>query len=326
MRRNYFIILIIAIIFLNGCEQIALSTTPKKKAIRSTSVIAEQAQDYFWQILHQGDYANIPTAEKMLLAAYLENPNDPLIASHLGFLHIWQIAERQRLEVPDPTIVNQIILSNKYFSDAVMLDPQDARLLGFLGVTYLVQGQIFADQRQQVKGYFILKKAIKKWPQFNYFTAGYPMSSLTADSKQFKQGLAWQWKNLDVCAGERVNRLNPDYRPYMHLETHTGPARACWNSWIAPFNFEGFFLNMGDMLVKAGDWQTAIKIYNNAKLADNYSSWPYRQILENRIQNAQQNITFFNQPIDNQTLNAMKEKIIMFNSSFSCMACHQNAS
>ena len=40
----------------------------------------------------------------------------------------------------------------------------------------------------------------------------------------------------------------------MTLETKEGARRACWNSRIAPHNLEGFFLNMGDMLVKSGDW------------------------------------------------------------------------
>ena len=38
-------------------------------------------------------------------------------------------------------------------------------------------------------------------------------------------------------------------------------------------------MNIGDMLVKSGDWQTAIKIYNNAKLSKTYSAWPYRKML-----------------------------------------------
>ena len=65
-------------------------------------------------------------------------------------------------------------------------------------------------------------------------------------------------------------------------------------SWIAPHNFEGFFLNMGDMLVKAGDWQTAQKIYANAKLSREYGSWKFQGILEERIKKAQNNVAIFN--------------------------------
>lgn len=76
-------------------------------------------------------------------------------------------------------------------------------------------------------------------------------------------------------------------------------------------------MNMGDMLVKAGDWQTGIKIYQNAKLAKNYSSWPYRQMLEKRILNAKANVANF------QKDHSDPDKVILFNSGYGCVACHQ---
>ncbi len=156
------------------------------------------------------------------------------------------------------------------------MNPSDARLQGFYGVSQLATGDVFHDEREEVRGYFQLQRAIHLWPEFNYFTAGYPMSKLDAQSKHFKEGVAWQWQTLSLCAGTTISKNNPDFSPYMSKETQKGPKRACWNSWIAPHNFEGFFLNMGDMLVKQGDWQTAIKIYQNARLSSTYHSWPYR--------------------------------------------------
>src|SRR5260221_633334 len=89
---------------------------------------------------------------------------------------------------------------------------------------------------------------------------------------------------LRISRRPTMDRRNPDYARYMALVTTKGPKRVCWNSWIAPHNFEGFFLNMGDMLVKAGDWQTAQKIYGNAKLTPEYGQWKFRQMLEDRIE------------------------------------------
>ncbi len=92
----------------------------------------------------------------------------------------------------------------------------------------------------------------------------------------------------------------------------------CWNSWIAPHNFEGFFLNMGDMLVKAGDWQTAQKIYANGRLAKEYPLWKYRRVQEERIQQAQANVALFN-----ASSNTMSKVRIMINAEFACMVCHR---
>lgn len=309
----------IIIIFLVGCEKIALMTTTKKHPVPSHSPLAKYAESQFWQSLHNGNYQNIPHITNLLTAAYLENPNDPKIAAHSGFVHIWKITERERNKEIQADIVNEIILARKYFSDAVELDATDARYLGFLGDSQLVEGKIFHDERTQVRGYFTLKHAISMWPQFNYFTAGYPMSTLKPTDKQFQEAVEWQWKTLDLCAGKKIDRNNPDFSSYLSRETKTGPERACWNSWIAPHNFEGFFLNMGDMLVKQGQWQTAIKIYQNAKLSKEYSSWPFREMLENRMKRAKENVTSFR-----SDKFVSSDKTILFNSGYGCMVCHQS--
>ncbi len=314
--------------FLSACENIAVLFTPKKKPTTAHNQLTREAENQFWMTLHQGQYDKIDNTTRLLMAAYLENPNDPQLAAHLGFLHIWKLTERHREKTIPPTIVDNIVLSKKYFADAVELTPEDARYLGFLGDSQLVEGKIFNDEREQVRGYFTLKKAIHLWPEFNYFTAGYVMSTLPADSEYFKEGLKWQWATLDLCAMQRVSHQNPDFSKYMKNETQTGPQRACWNSWIAPYNFEGFFLNMGDMLVKAGDWKTAVKIYRNAMLASNYSWWPYRQLLENHLVNAKNNVTLFqNQKWETSspTHETDPGKMILFNSGYGCVACHQRA-
>ncbi|MEO8401491.1 MAG: hypothetical protein ABI597_06795 [Gammaproteobacteria bacterium] len=313
---------IIAILFsltLTACEDIALQFTPKKQPVISNTPLAKQAEKRFWEILHSGDYQNIVDANRLLMAAYLQNPNDPRLAAHLGFLHIWKITERTRMpkqSIP-PTIVNDIVLAKNYFADAVELAPSDARFLGFLGDSQLVMGQIFLNNREQTRGYFTLQHAIRAWPEFNYFTAGYPMTTLDAKSKYFQEALKWQWRTMDLCAGEPINRNNPNFSIYLHNQTNQGPKRACWNSWIAPYNYEGFFLNMGDMLVKSGNWQTAIKIYQNAKLDKDYLAWPYRQLLEKRISNARKNVKFFQQDF------MSPDKTIAFNSGYGCVMCHQ---
>lgn len=311
----------IVMLSLAGCEQTALTFTPKKQAITSNTPLSQQAEEQFWRTLHSGRYEDIHQSERLLMAAYLQNPNDPRLAAHIGFLHIWKITERARQKQESPFIVDEIILAKKYFKDAVELNPSDPRYLGFLGASQLVEGKIFNDQREQVRGYFTLKQAMKDWPQFNCFTAGYPMSVMPAKSKEFKEGLEWQWQTMDLCAKEKVNRRSPSYAPYMKLETQNGPARACWDSWIAPHNFEGFFLNMGDMLVKSGDWQAAIPIYENARLAKNYSAWPYKFLLDDRIAHAKENVVEFRK---NST--GPSKKSVLFNSGYGCVACHQRGS
>jgi hypothetical protein len=114
-----------------------------------------------------------------------------------------------------------------------------------------------------------------------------------------------------------VNRQDPDFAPYMARAATSGTKRVCWNSTIAPHNFEGFFLNMGDMLVKSGDWQVAQKVYANARLSPAYAAWGYKEVLEDRMRNAAANVTAFNAP------NGPKSNGMMQRSAYACMACHQ---
>jgi hypothetical protein len=105
---------------------------------------------------------------------------------------------------------------------------------------------------------------------------------------------------------------------YMRLETKDGPKRVCWNSWIAPHNFEDFFLNFGDMLVKAGEPERAVVMYHNARLTKDFATWPYKGVLDDRIANAARNVETFRRqdaPADGP--------VMMLPSRYACMGCHQ---
>ena len=303
-----------------GCSAIAVQTAPPKVASTSRSALALQADRLFWETLHSGNYDAIAPALQAVTGAYLQDPNDAVSAAHVGWLHIWRLAESARLAQPQATITDDAVLARRYFQEAVALDPSEARYLGFLGSAQLIEASIHKDEKLRREGYFTLKASIDAWPEFNLFTAGYTMSGQPADSERFKQGLAWQWQTLDLCVGGRVDRRNPDFAPYMALATTEGRQRVCWNSWIAPHNFEGFFLNMGDMLVKSGDWHTAQKVYANAKLSPTYAGWAYAPVLQKRIDNAQGNVAAFTATA---AARGQPGEKIMIASTYACTACHQ---
>lgn len=311
------LLIVIGAFALTNRDRIAVWLAPQKQAAQARSEAALQADERFWQTFHGGEYEKIPQALDVLTAAYLQTPTDAVTAAHIAWLHNWRSAERVRMESVPATITDDILLARRYFQEAVALNPADARILGFWGGHLVAEGSIQQDEKLTRQGYYTLLDAIEAWPEFNLFTAGYVMSRLPADSPRFQEGLAWQWRTLDECIDGTLDRANPDYSPYMALETQEGPKRACWNSWIAPHNFEGFFLNMGDMLVKAGDWQTAQKIYANAKLAKEYPDWPYQAVLDERIAQAEANVAVFN------ATDETSDERIMINSAFACMACHQ---
>jgi hypothetical protein len=304
---------------ITGCQFFALMTTPEKKLDNRETPLSKMAEDFFWFNFHAGNYDSIPKMKNLLTAAYLENPGNSIIAAHIAFVNLWELAERQKSkDTNNATIIYNATIAKKFFAESYMLNPTDPRIEGFLGVAQMTEGTINEDEKETVKGYFTLDHAVGDWPEFNDFTMGYMLTQLPKSNSRFPEGIEMFWDNLDVCTETSVSRTNPDYTPFMRMETTNGEKRVCWNGWIAPHNFEGFFMAFGDALVKNGQVETAVKIYNNAKLSKTYNTWKYREFLENRIANAKENVQFFNdasQTDDN--------KVIMFKSSFSCMGCHQ---
>jgi hypothetical protein len=298
----------------------AVQFAPRKQMTTSRSDAAEKASALMWKALRGGDYERIPLVLTALTGAYLENPNDATTAAHVGFVRMWRLAERARLKSVPPTIADDAVIARRYFQEAVALNPADARFLGFLGSAMLAEGSIHRDDRVIRQGYFTLRDAIKAWPEFNLFTAGYSMSRRPAESPQFQEALEWQWRNVDACANRKMDRKDPDFTKYDMATLVQADPRACGNSVNAPHNWEGFFLNLGDMLVKAGEWQTGQKAYANARLSPDYASWKFRDVLEERITRAQANVALFNEP---DRRNEKRKVSIMVNSAFSCVACHQ---
>lgn len=297
-----------------GCAAIAVATAPAKAPAAQRTDLARQADAVFWSTLHGGRYDDIGRALEVQTAAYLQNPNDAVSAARAGWLHVWRLAESARLAQVPATITNDATMARRYFEEANRLDPGEARYLGFLGSLVSTEGTIHRDEREIRRGYYLLRDAIDAWPEFNLFTAGYTLSRLPADSPRYREALEMQWRTLDLCAGTAVDRHTGDFSSAMSRQTTEGPKRACWNSTIAPYNFEGFFLNMGDMLVKAGEPAVARRIYAQARLSSTYAGWPYRAVLERRIDEADANVTAFRDGTGTP---------MMGRSTYACMACHQ---
>ena len=301
-------------------------TLNREKIMNSQETdLSQFANSYFWQQFHQGHYEKIDSISYFLSAAYSENPNHLETVNHLGWVHVWALSERQKLTSIPPNIIDHGTLSLKYFGESFQMNPHDPRVLAFLADLKMTVGSISDDDDLVREGYFNGKKSIRQWPEFNYFSIGYVFSARAYDSWQFKKGLAWQWKTLDECYCDKFDRENPDLSPYLVLEQsdeNLKRKRACWNSWIAPHNVEGYYLNMGDMLVKSGDWKKGIQVYNLAKQVPQYDTWAFKDVLDVRISSAKENVMNFRKNIENGAKIELKNAMLV-NTSISCMACHQ---
>jgi hypothetical protein len=315
-------LLVLVVLLLAGCGYIAVAVAPSKKSVHATSQKAADAQKQFFTTLNAGAFDNIPRVLTDLQAAYLENPNDPDLASHIGFAHLWLVAERYRSAKVSPAVTDHIVLCRRYFFESNQLKP-DPLTLSLLASCTAAEGDLFKDEKIRRQGYFLLKDSAAAWPEMNDFTMAYVLSGLPQTDPLYTEAVGLMWKNLDACVGETVDRADPRFDRYHPTRATTGPKRVCWNTAIAPHNDEGFFLSMGDMLVKAGDWKTGRVLYANAKSYDSYKDWPYKGVLEERIANAERNVSEFRKELPKDGT-APDHSTIMFQSRFACTACHQS--
>lgn len=327
MKNFTFLIITLLSIFLDSsCGFIASRLQHKKVYNLQETPLSKVANRYFWMNLHRGNYDSLPKVISILNAAYLENPGSLKIIDHLGFANIWRYAESQRVNKPNADILQSFVLSRHFFDESYLLNPADSRILGFLGDTKITEGQVSKNKQLVEEGYFDGIKSIHEWPQFNKFTLGYVLSQTPVESDEFKKALKWQWETLSDCACKTINKDQVDYKELVRLITKMpDPSirRACMNTWIAPHNVEGFFMSLGDMLVKKGNVEKGIEAYKAARLSPAYPDWPYAGELEVRIIQASSNKTSFNNSINHRNPEHSASRVMMVNSKMACMSCHQ---
>lgn len=258
----------------------ALSQGPSSAAI-----------ERFWTAYHGNDYAAIPKVEEELQDAIQNDPNNPTLRALLGAAHFWHIGEAARdPNRQDPALAQDMPEAVADFGKALDLDYytphsigyiNDDHLPGYLGITTVHLGQMTNDPELIAKGDKMLDFAVYQFPEFNNFNRWAAHNTDGKDSETYKKALDSLWQGIDNCVGTTVDRTNPDLSPYLYLFTSVGRKKACWwDGDIAPYSFEGYMLNLGNGLVKAGQIDAARVIYRNATLAGNYQTWPYRNVLE----------------------------------------------
>jgi hypothetical protein len=301
---------------LAGCGWMAVQTAPAKLA-QPTGEQGRVAAAQFWDAFHDGRYDRIDSLLEEHAQVLVATPGDELTLAHKAWLHSWRLSERARV-APSARITEQATLARKLFDEASDLNPADARVLGFAAGLTMAEATILGDEKERRRGYYRMKDAVAAFPEFNLFTSGYTMSGGPADSAAFREGLEQQWQTLDICFGTKVSREAPRFDGFLHLRTSEGPKRVCWNSWIAPHNWEGFFLNFGDMLARTGNLGNARAMYEAARLSDSYADWPWRDVLERRIEHLDELPNRLNHPAADE-----REWTPMVRSVFACTGCHQ---
>ncbi|HEX8893151.1 MAG TPA: hypothetical protein VF783_07495 [Terriglobales bacterium] len=255
--------------------------------------VSRAAIERFWTIYHANDYNAIPEAQKELEMAIQSDPNNPTLYALLGATHFWHVGEASRdpnahsdrkilaEDMPTAAALFEKALSLDYYTEHPIGYINDDHLPGYLGITTFHTGQEFQNPNLMAEGERILDFAVYQFPEFNNFNRWAAHLDDARDSETYQKALDSLWQSIDACIGTKIDRANPDMKPYLDLVTGVGRKKACW--WkgdIAPYSFEGLILNLANGLVKADQIDAARVMYANAKYANNYETWPYRNVLE----------------------------------------------
>ena len=274
MKTTILVNLVFVITILSACD----NTNESGEQGNKRTEAAVNADSIFWEFIHGKDYQSFDSVLTNLRSAQTEDPVDVYTNAHIGWTNFWALSEGIGLGIAQNTMALQYLQNaEEDFALAAELAPDEPRILGFLGYSRLTLGNATQNMDLLAQGQTDVARSIELWPEWAYFGAAYGLdANAPYNTPQFENAINYYWANLDVCANIDVDRDNPDWTPYLTQETLDGPDRACWDSWIAPYNTEGFFLIMGDALVKAGNTAVATKLYNNAKLLEYYDCVSHR--------------------------------------------------
>jgi len=284
-------VLLLGLLMLSTTCSLADEDAPLKAAENRPGGASAVAIEKFWAVYHGNDYAAIASVQLQLRAAMRRDPDNPTLYGLLGASHFWHFGEfardphatRQTLEADITSAVQlfQKALDLDYYDTHLPGYVNDDHLPGYLGITLAHLGQISGAAGTVARADHILDFSVYQFPEFNNFNRWAAHNGDPKDSASYHTALDSLWQALDTCTGTRLDRSNPDLGPYLALQTSVGRKKACWSEGdLAPHSFEGFMLNLGNGLVKAGQIDTARVMYANAKYADHYANWPYRQVLE----------------------------------------------
>lgn len=277
------------------------------------------AAQQFWMTFESQGYTDLPSVRAALTAELALHPGDAETTLLFAHANLWTLSEFGRTPPPvgDPgELPARATEALESFTAAGQLAPDDRRIDGWLASMEIAIGNFTSNAALIASGEARLTAGVEAYPEFNGFVRGLIGGQLPVTDPRFTAAEDAMWLTLDRCAGTTVDREKPDVTPYLPRRTKTGPQRVCWNPDKAPHNFEGFFLYMGDLAVKAGKVEQATQLYGNAKLAEDYAGWPLASELEARLATLAERRALYNDADPNN------DPLLAVQSATSCAMCH----
>lgn len=262
--------------------------------------------------MRENGYDRYETLVVDIDAAAEAYPEDPTIAMYAATLRLWRLAEGAR--DPNLNLFSQAIIlgeARARFDAAIALSPSDGRLRAWSASLTMRAAQTTGSAVGIEQGKQELEEAVPLYPAFGSFVQGALLGTLPTSDPDLATAAEKMYATLESC-GATLDRQNPVFTlPH-------DPARGglCGNSQWVPHNLEGLFLNLGDVMIKAGNVDAASVMYANAQRVPAFETWLLRDELEARIENAQANADSLT---DADPANDFKTPL---DAGYFCVGCH----
>lgn len=234
----------------------------------------------FWTAL-RADNKQVRNQVIVDLANAMElHPDEEIFALLHGMANLWKIAEPLPEEDGDMAVqAIGAIASRESLEKAWEICPGDYRITAWLGPILYRMGSSMNDEAMIQEGLDVLNLGIEKYPEFVLFSQLLIYADKDPDSPEFQNAFSAIQGNVSACSDEEATSSDD-----VVIEENTEDS-ACSNHYRAAHNVEGSSLFVGDVYAKAGDLDTARRVYEQGLAFKDADSWPYSHLLEERLEN-----------------------------------------
>lgn len=324
MLKRFTAILAILSVMLASCTAISKKTPTcyRKPEVPYRTPQAAQAAQNFWAAFHSANYAGSDQALSELMVASQNDPGDTHLVSLVGLCSFWKVLEKNRAGLPAQSMHGLATQSLSYVEEAGRREPSNRLTPGFISSAKYQLGAMQQNSCMMNQAMVELQNNTNIYPQFHGFVEGWVLTAmLPPQHPAYEQAVEAYYETLDSCAGIRVPRSFPrlgEFGFYI-LAKKSKNETVCYNTNIAPHNVEGTLYGLGDALVKQGKLRQAKLVYESIRRVPAYPSWPYKDLLDQRLNNMESLQVKF---VRDSGCVDVQEPAMLFQSSIACTCCH----
>ncbi|HEY8518342.1 MAG TPA: hypothetical protein VIS07_22745 [Candidatus Binatia bacterium] len=235
--------------------------------------------------LVRADVDALPAVIAALDDAVARDPQDGVSAFYAGTMRLWRLTQLRGAPQPDLVeMAHEAQAMLEHLETARALRPQSEHAAAFLGVAQVTVGSYVGDESRVEYGRAVLADAVPLHPVYVNGVRAITLGALPRSHPAFADAVAAMEATIEGCG---LVASGEDGLGFVHPEgTQPSARRMCNNLGVVAHVWEGILLTFGDIAVKQGDARRARALYASARSAPNSDTWTLRELLDERIAQA----------------------------------------